>query len=93
MSGSGDGGQAIVTAALDWILARFPPPELIKIDIEDMGYGVLQGANRTLKLKPTVLCEVTQDHENIGSLLTFCGIHHDACDQETGPSSAATAFR
>ena len=69
----------MVTVGLDWILAHFPPLEVIKIGIEGMECATLQGANRTLKLKPTVLCEVTQNHENIGRLLTFRGIHRDVC--------------
>jgi len=74
LSNSGDAsGQTVMTVTLDWILDHYPAPQLIKIDIEGMEYPALQGAIRTLELKPTLLCEVTQNHEAIGGLLTSAG--------------------
>jgi FkbM family methyltransferase len=70
---AGGNGQAVVTITLDWILRHFPAPQLVKIDIEGMEYAALQGAARTLALKPKVLCEVTQHYEEIGQLLTSAG--------------------
>jgi len=73
LKGSAEGGQAVMMVTLDWILEHFPTPQLIKIDIEGMEYAALQGANRTLERKPTLLCEVTQNHEDIGRILSSAG--------------------
>ncbi len=73
LQGSGPGGQTILTITLDWLLEHFPAPQLIKIDIEGMEYAALQGARQVVTLKPTILCEVTQNHEMVGRFLTEAG--------------------
>jgi FkbM family methyltransferase len=73
LASSDESGQTVMTVTLDWILEHYPAPQLIKIDIEGMEYPALRGANKTLELKPTLLCEVTQNHEDIGGLLTSAG--------------------
>lgn len=70
----GDGpGQTIVSITLDSLLSSFPAPSVIKIDVEGMEYEVLKGAETMLKARPTLFCEVSQNHEEIGALLAEAG--------------------
>lgn len=61
--------QIVTTTTLDAMLAQFHAPQLVKIDVEGMEYAVLRGASETLKHRPTILCEVTQNHELVAELL------------------------
>ena len=72
MRGSG-AYQTTVTVTLDWLVGHFPPPSIVKIDIEGMEASALRGASQLLQLKPTILCEVTREHEVVGSLLKGAG--------------------
>jgi FkbM family methyltransferase len=72
MRGSG-AYQTTVTVTLDWLAGHFPPPSIVKMDIEGMEATALRGASELLKLKPTILCEVTDQHELVGSILTGAG--------------------
>jgi FkbM family methyltransferase len=72
MCGSG-AYQTTVTVTLDWLVGHFPPPSIVKIDIEGMEASALRGASQLLQLKPTILCEVTREHEFVGSLLKGAG--------------------
>jgi hypothetical protein len=65
--------QTTVSVTMDWLAAHFPPPAVVKIDIEGMEATALRGASQLLQLKPTILCEVTREHELVGSLLTGAG--------------------
>jgi len=65
--------QTTLTITLDWLLGHFQPPSIVKMDIEGMEASALQGAARLLQLKPTILCEVTREHELVGRLLTGAG--------------------
>ncbi len=62
--------QSVVSITLDSLLNSFPVPSVIKIDVEGMEYGVLKGARTVLQAHPTLFCEVSQHHEEIGALLT-----------------------
>jgi FkbM family methyltransferase len=61
--------QTVVTVTLDWMLDHFPPPKVLKIDVEGMEYAVLSGARKVLQCRPLILCEVTEHHDLIGELL------------------------
>lgn len=51
--------QTVPVFALDDLLAYFPPPDLLKIDVEGAEVEVLTGAGRLLhEFRPTVICEV-----------------------------------
>ena len=55
--------QLTVSLTLDFLLEHFPPPSVLKIDVETHEANVLRGATRLLKeVRPTVWCEVS--HEN-----------------------------
>jgi len=65
--------QTTVTVTLDWLVGQFQPPSIVKMDIEGMEASALRGASQLLQLKPTILCEVTCDHELVGGLLRGAG--------------------
>jgi FkbM family methyltransferase len=57
------GVQPSVSLTLDFLLDCFPPPSVLKIDVETHEVSVLRGAARLLReLRPTIWCEVS--HEN-----------------------------
>jgi len=72
MRGSG-AYQNTVTVTLDWLVEHFQSPSIVKMDIEGMEASALRGASKLLQLKPTILCEVTREHELVGTLLTGAG--------------------
>jgi FkbM family methyltransferase len=72
MCGSG-AYQTTVTVTMDWLVGHFQPPSIVKIDIEGMEASALRGASHLLQLKPTILCEVTREHEAVGSILRVAG--------------------
>jgi FkbM family methyltransferase len=72
MRGSG-AYQTTVTVTLDWLVEQFQPPSVVKMDIEGMEAVALRGASQLLQLKPTILCEVTREHELVGNILTGAG--------------------
>lgn len=48
-----------MTVTLDWLLERFPAPNVLKIDVEGAEQNVLQGAQKLLAIhRPKLLCEV-----------------------------------
>jgi FkbM family methyltransferase len=74
--------QLVPTVTLDWLLERFPPPAVLKIDVEGAEPCVLRGGRRMLsEARPVVLCEVAAGNENF---VTACLRGHgydlfDAC--------------
>jgi FkbM family methyltransferase len=72
LSGEGQ-AQTVVAVTLDWMLQHFAPPQVVKIDVEGMEFAVLRGAAKVLDLKPAIFCEVTDNHDQIGSLLRSAG--------------------
>lgn len=48
----------VLTVTLDWLAARFPAPDVIKIDVEEAELAVLAGGSRVLAQSPTIICEV-----------------------------------
>jgi Methyltransferase FkbM domain len=53
---------------LDSLLDHFAAPQVLKIDVEGMELSVLAGAEKVLEAGPTIFCEVTNNHEAIGTL-------------------------
>src|ERR1700691_961918 len=70
--GSGS-AQTVITITLDWLLERFPAPQLVKIDVEGNESAVLSGAPNVLRTRPLLFCEVTQHHDDIAWLLGAAG--------------------
>jgi FkbM family methyltransferase len=49
----------VVTITLDWLLERWPKPNLVKIDVEGAERFVLEGGRRVFsEVRPLLLCEV-----------------------------------
>lgn len=65
-----DIAQPVVSITLDCLLEQFPPPQVLKVDVEGLEYAVLRGGQRVLEARPCIFCEVTENHEAIGKLLT-----------------------
>lgn len=67
--------QYVPTVTLDWLAERFPPPRVLKIDVEGAEEHVLRGGGRLLReARPVVLCEVSGQHcATVGHFLSECG--------------------
>jgi FkbM family methyltransferase len=65
--------QRVLTLTLDSLLEVSPAPDVIKIDVEGAEYEVLKGARKVFDCRPLIFCEITQNHELIGNLLTEMG--------------------
>ncbi|OHV20145.1 methyltransferase FkbM [Parafrankia soli] len=51
--------ETVPVFRLDDLLAHFPPPDVVKIDVEGAEVTVLTGAHRMLRqVRPVILCEV-----------------------------------
>lgn len=51
--------QTVLSVSLDWLSARLPAPDVLKIDVEGAELEVLKGASRLLtEIRPVILCEV-----------------------------------
>jgi FkbM family methyltransferase len=63
--------RKVVAVTLDGLLDAFPPPRLLKIDVEGAELLCLRGAERLLSaVRPTLLCEVTAENAAaVGDLL------------------------
>ena len=64
----------VPTVTLDWLAARFPKPNLIKIDVEEAEAKVLAKSTDVLHAHPTIICEVAGRNSTIvADILTNCG--------------------
>jgi FkbM family methyltransferase len=53
--------QTIMTVTLDWIMDQYPPPSVLKIDVEGVEAKLLAGARRLLtEVRSVILCEVIE---------------------------------
>ena len=53
--------RKVLTVPLDWLLDFFPPPQVVKIDVEGAEADCLAGAERLLgRVRPKLLCEVSE---------------------------------
>jgi FkbM family methyltransferase len=50
--------QLVPTMTLDWLAEQFPPPDVVKIDVEEAEAMVLTGARNLLRAHPKIICEV-----------------------------------
>jgi FkbM family methyltransferase len=78
--------QLVPTVTLDSLLDAFPPPALVKIDVEGAEDKVLQGAVRLLsEVRPVVACEVFKESRGtVDPLLRELG--YTLLDAELPPS-------
>jgi FkbM family methyltransferase len=58
MAGGVRATELVPTVTLDWLAARFPPPDVIKVDVEEAEMSVLTGGSRVLDRSPAIICEV-----------------------------------
>ncbi len=60
--------QCVPTFNLDWLLTQFPPPDLIKIDVEGAEIEVLQNQRRMLdQIRPAFICEVSEQNSAVAT--------------------------
>jgi FkbM family methyltransferase len=50
--------ELVPTVTLDWLAAHFPPPDVLKIDVEAAEVLVLYGGEAVLARQPAIICEV-----------------------------------
>jgi FkbM family methyltransferase len=64
--------ELVPVVTLDWLLAHFPPPDVLKIDVEQAEVAVLEGATALLaRTSPVIICEVAQGNAaRVRQLLT-----------------------
>ncbi len=56
--------QTVITISIDWLAARIPSPDVIKIDVEGAELQVLMGAKELLAAKhPFIICEVAEEND------------------------------
>jgi FkbM family methyltransferase len=74
MAGGVRSTRLVPTVTLDWLAARFPLPDVLKVDVEGAEQTVLVGAARVLAHSPTVICEVSaQNTTAVSDILTGHG--------------------
>jgi len=55
--------QQVMSVTLDWLLERFPAPNVLKIDVEGAELQALGQAQGLLaQVRPVILCEVREQH-------------------------------
>jgi FkbM family methyltransferase len=55
--------QQVMSVTLDWLLERFPAPNVLKIDVEGAELQALSQAQRLLaQVRPIIVCEVREQH-------------------------------
>jgi FkbM family methyltransferase len=85
--------QQVMSVTLDWLLERFPAPNVIKIDVEGAELQVLSQAQRLLgQVRPVILCEVRERHaQAISELLHAHGYSlYDLAARQRVPLKLAT---
>jgi FkbM family methyltransferase len=99
VSGRGDSGgirhsERVLTVSLDWIGARLPPPNVLKIDVEGAEALAIRGARQMLsRAKPTVLCEVGPDtRQEVENTLRSFGYRILDADAPDGSDPASSAL-
>jgi FkbM family methyltransferase len=82
-SGGSRAVQSTLSVTLDWLLSIYPPPHVLKIDVEGAEALVLKGATRVLsQVRPRILCEVNGDNsQEVSSLLRAAGYTFYDADQ------------
>lgn len=74
--------QLVMTVTLDWLLERFPPPNIVKIDVEGAENLVLSGGTRLLSsVRPVILCEMSGEESEI-AFRTLKSHRYTMCDAD-----------
>jgi hypothetical protein len=84
----------VPTVTLDWLTEHFPPPDIIKIDVEGGEVAALEGGAKLLSdRKPIVHCEVGDEHADaVGSLLRSHGYRFFDGEQAGFPSIVRPSY-
>jgi FkbM family methyltransferase len=93
MTGGVRSTRLVPTVTLDWLAARFPLPDVLKVDVEGAELAVLSGASRVLAHSPAVICEVSaQNATAVAEILTGHGyVLYDGDRHPAERVAAATA--
>jgi FkbM family methyltransferase len=84
MAGGVRSTQLVPTVTLDWLAARFPAPDVLKIDVEGAELAVLAGGAQVLAGSPAVICEVSgQNATAVSGVLAGHG--YTLYDGDQGP--------
>jgi len=80
--------ELVPAVTLDWLAARFPMPDVMKIDVEAAELEVLSGGASVLRSRPTIICEVAAcNAATAGELFTSYGYQlydgHQPSEQRT----------
>jgi FkbM family methyltransferase len=80
--------ELVPTVTLDWLITRFPTPNVVKIDVEAAELKVLSGGASVLRSRPTIICEVAgHNAATAAELLSAYGYTlydaHQSSDQRT----------
>jgi len=74
MAGGVRSTHLVPTITLDWLAARFPAPDVLKVDVEGAELAVLTGGARVLAGSPAVICEVSAHNADaVADMLTGHG--------------------
>lgn len=77
--------QPTPSLTLDFLLDYFPPPSVLKIDVETHEVNALKGAHRLLtEVRPTILCEVTRTNSDAVTQILH-NARYDLYGAETRP--------
>jgi FkbM family methyltransferase len=78
---------------LDAFLEKFPPPDLIKVDVEGAEIEVLRGAKRCLKPRPILLLEVSSENmQLVSSILKPLGYRFMDGETKGHPTVSAPTY-
>ena len=82
--------ELVLTVTLDWLLERYPPPSVLKIDVEGAEEKVLRGATKILStIQPRIMVEVyPQSKSNVTEILMRYG--YKLYDAEIDPENRET---
>jgi FkbM family methyltransferase len=74
MAGGVRSTRLVPTVTLDWLAARFPAPDVLKIDVEGAELAVLAGGAAVLAGSPALICEVSaQNAASVSGMLADHG--------------------
>jgi FkbM family methyltransferase len=82
--------EVVPTVTLDWLAAHFPPPDVIKIDVEEAELLVLAGGPAVLRRGPALICEVA-GHNATAARDLLAGYGYQLFDGDQHHASRAPA--
>jgi len=79
--------QKVVTLSLDWLVEKYPAPQILKIDVEGAEVEVLRGGRGLLAAsRPIIICEIRS--KNTQPILEILReLHYQIYDAEVAPGA------